>query len=67
MNKDRKISMPQNSDNQNDNQNMAENVSCIEWFEKVPLPKKILTAAMIGLILLVIIVLAIVFGAKEGK
>ena len=63
MNKDRKISMPQNSDNQN----MAENVSCIEWFKKVPLPKKILTAAMIGLILLVIIVLAIVFGAKEGK
>ena len=63
MNKDRKISMPQNYENKN----IAENVSCIEWLKKVPLYKKILTAAMIGLILLVIIVLAIVFGAKEGK
>ena len=63
MNKDRKISIPQNCENQN----MAENVSCIEWLKKVPLYKKILTATMIGLILLVIIVLAIVFGAKEGK
>ena len=46
---------------------MVENVSCIEWLKKVPLHKKILTAATIGLILLVIVVLAIVFATKEGK
>ena len=63
MNKDRKISIPQNSENQN----MVENVSCMDWLKKVPLHKKILIAATIGLILIVIVVLAIVFATKKGK
>ena len=63
MNKDNPIDMPKNSENQN----MAENASCMEWLKKVPLHKKILTAATIGLILIVIIVLAIAFAVKEGK
>ena len=60
MDKDSKISMPQNIENKN----MVENTSCIEW---LPLHKKILAAAAIGLILLVIIVLVIVFATKGGK
>ena len=53
---------------ENENLSQGKDFLCHVWLKNLPLHKKVISAAgMTGLILIVIIVLALVFTAKEGN
>ena len=56
--------MPKESENLSE----VKDFSCLGWLKNLPLHKKVKSvAAIIGLILVAIIVLVLVFTAKEGN